>query len=260
MAKATKKHLLLTEDLDSEQREELFEDLAQSNDAFADVIGAGTELLTEDNSELTAEMTENWSEAITETRHRRMERGQDIITEDFDYAFDILLRNRPKEFDAQWELKGRTQNSAMENLTEAGPTGLRASHWKHMVDQCLQTIFIDLQCADAPWTTADMFQNLPTTRCDQGHTQFCERIPKSKPDMCCEVSDEPATFVNEVMERICWKIPNPCVRSIAYGLHEDLSCISGAREQVTSDMEMMIRDWQGETAERERITAGRNAR
>ena len=208
MAKATKRHLLLSEDLDPEQREELFEDLAQSNDPYSEAIGVGSELLTESNADaLTAERSQTCGNIIAETRNRRMEAGEPIVTEDFDYAFDVLLRNRPQEYTDAWESIGRTDNSAMENLTEAGPTGLRASHWKHMVDQCLVTIFTDLQCADAPWTTADMFQNLPSTRCDQGHVQFCEKIPKSKPDMCCEVSDQPATFVNEVMERVCWKIP-----------------------------------------------------
>lgn len=244
--------LVLTEELDKNEKLDLVESLAESADGLGAVMNAAnTVILTEDDG--ASEQLEQLVDVMDRVRARKIERGEELINESFDQNLDILVSEaRKDEQFNDWYVKAKN-GAGLRDLTEAGPSGLRASHYKHMIDHCLTTIMVDLQCDFADYTTGDCFQQLPASPCDDSNQiQFCEKYPAAPPEMCCEISDQPATFVNETMERVCWKRPQPCVRSLAYGLHEDVDCI-GARAQMRDEMEQMISYWRDRTAERERI-------
>lgn len=242
---------LLTEDLDQEAKLDLVEQLAEDADGVGAVLNAANTALL---NESTGDQLERLGEVLERTRNRKIELGEPLITESFDQNLDFLLSEARKNEAFRNYMKVEPGKS-YQNLTEAGPLGLRASHYKHMLDHCLTTIMVDLQCDFADYTTGNLFQQLPAGKCeDSNQIQYCEKYPASPPEMCCEISDQPATFVNETMERVCWKRPKPCVRSLAYGIHEDVDCI-GARAQMRSELESMISYWRDRTAERERISA-----
>ena len=165
--------------------------------------------------------------------------------------FGQLLELAPEEFEVARNLKRTPDNY---QTYETAMAGFRGSHYDHLVDRCISTVIMDLQCRTAPFTTADLFRQINLDPCDGDYTRFCERIPKKAPEMCCEEIDEPATWVHETMTRRCWTYPPACRRSLAYGLHKDLECWPGARAAVVSDIEAMIDQWLGELAERERIS------
>lgn len=242
---------LLNENMEQEERQEVINEWVEESEGLGRLVAGGMSDLL--NESLNEERSNAVRETFQQVRDRKLERGEDLINESFDHAFGALVENQPEEFKTWWE----EAKYGDATLVEAGPSGIRASHYRHLIDQCLTTIMVDLQCADAPKTTADMFSILPASPCPESSNQiqYCERVWPEGVDPCCESGwDEPAKFLTYEMDRRCWKQPTPCIRSVAFGLHDDLNCID-ARQTVQAEMETMISRWRDETAEKERISA-----
>jgi len=237
---------LLAEGLEGDELVGFVDEMAQDADGASKFVHAFNHALITESEE--PSQYANASNTFQMINDRRIENGDKLLTEGFDEGFDMLVARMPDEYKEWREKAGHDQD-----LFEAGPTGIRASHYRHMMDHCVTSIMVDLQCPKSPYTTESMFQVLPASRCDDNdRIRYCEKVPVTTPDFCCEIADEPARFTNEVLDRVCWERPRPCYRSVAYGLHEDLECV-GARQIVQDDMEAMIADWRDETNEKERI-------
>ena len=234
---------LLTEDMSAEELRDYTEELAQSAEGTGLLVTSMNELLVEEAADAPRKVL---LETFDEVARKKQGRGESLLDAGFDEALDLLYRHKPDGYD-EW-------NRSTDLRTEAGPSGMRYQHYRHMQDTCIQTIFVDLQCATAPFTLQDCFSILPVDRCDNSSTQFCERVWPQGPDHCCELPDTPAKFTSAQMERRCWKTPRPCVRSMTYGFHEDTSCY-GVRAQIQADMEQMIRYWRDKQSEVERVAA-----
>lgn len=122
-------------------------------------------------------------------------------------------------------------------LSEEAVAPITATQMDRFRERAVNRTVSDFSCGPAGFVLKDQYSRLDLPCSDFVDNKICEFPMDAPPEFCCadDNDDDPAKFYGLGDQR-CWKLPQPCFISFAFGMHRNLVCVN-ANEFVRQQIE-----------------------
>ena len=159
-----------------------------------------------------------------------------IAATHFDALWDRLITRHMKYH----RRRGMSIEQAQAILAEEAVAPITATQIDRYRERCTNRLVQDFSCGPAGFVLKNQYSRINLPCSDFQDNKVCEFPLDAPPDLCCgdDNDDDPAKFYGLGEER-CWKLPQPCFMSFAFGMHRNLVCLN-ANEFVRQQIEARV--------------------